>query len=198
MRLGLFGGSFDPVHLGHLLMAEAAREQLALDELWFIPAAQSPHKQHGPRASGKQRVEMLRLAVAGHPAYRVCEIEVNRQAPSYTVDTLAEIHEERPDDALFLLLGGDAAVDFPSWREPDRILTLATLAVFRRPEWPEPDLAALVNLHPSQARPPQLITAPPIGIRSTDIRERLRAGKSIRWRVPRAVEEFLKQPHLYG
>ena len=110
-RIGIFGGTFDPVHLGHLIMAEQAREQAGLDQVWFVPAARPPHKLDRPLTAFHHRVEMLALAVAGHSAFRVNELEKDRSGPSYTVDTLEELHRRHPDTAMHLLLGSDNLPD---------------------------------------------------------------------------------------
>jgi nicotinate-nucleotide adenylyltransferase len=125
MRIGVFGGSFDPVHFGHLIAAECCREQAGLDRVLFMPAAVPPHKQDRQLSPAADRVEMLRLAVGGHDAFAVSTLEIDRGGVSFTVDTLALLHETHPADELFLLLGPDAIVEFPTWREPARILDLA-------------------------------------------------------------------------
>lgn len=200
MRLGLFGGTFDPVHYGHLLLAECCREQAALDEVWFVPAAASPFKQGAVQTSAQQRLEMLALAIGGHAQFRVSSLEIDRGGVSYTVDTLEELHRARPDDELFLLLGADALEDFPTWRQPQRICHLATLLVVRRPGWAEPDLARLAAIaSPSQldAIRRGLVEMPQIDLSSRDLRRRVAAGQSIRYRTPRAVETFIASAGLY-
>ena len=200
MRLGLFGGSFDPVHLGHLLLAESCREQERLDEVWFVPAAVSPFKQHQDRTAAAQRVDMLELAVGGHEAFRVCRMEIDRGGVSYTVDTLAELKQSRPADELFFLLGADALADLPEWREPRRILELATPLVVRRPGSPELDFSRLSEIA-SAARIAQIrglqIEMPQIDISSRDLRQRVAEGRSIRYRTPRSVEKYIETAGLY-
>ncbi len=132
MRLGIFGGTFDPVHLGHLVLAEHCREQAELDQVWFVPAARPPHKPDRPVTPYHHRVEMLTLAVSGNRAFQVCEIERDRPGPSYTVDTLNEILNGNPAVELFLILGGDSIRDFPNWYQPKRIMELASLLVVPR------------------------------------------------------------------
>lgn len=200
MRLGLLGGTFDPVHLGHLLVAESCREQLGLDEVWFIPAAVPPHKQQQTLTPGATRVEMLKLALGGHEAFRVSEIELNRGSVSYTVDTLEAVRAERPEDALFLLLGADSLADLPTWRDPRRICRLATIATVARPGAPELNYAPLVEF----VEPAQLamikacrVEMPPIGISSRELRRRAAEGRSLRYQVPRAVEQYILTNGLY-
>ncbi len=138
MLLGLFGGSFDPVHYGHLLLAECCREQLSLDQVWFMPAATPPHKQDAKLSEGAKRVDMLRLATGGEPAFVVSTMELERGGVSYTVDTLAAMHSQMPDSELFLLLGSDSLADLPTWRGPERICELAIPVAVRRAGGPRP------------------------------------------------------------
>jgi nicotinate-nucleotide adenylyltransferase len=200
MRLGIFGGSFDPVHYGHLLLAECAREQLALDEVWLIPTAVSPFKVGKEQAPAKARLEMLQLALASGEQLRASPIEIDRGGISYTVETLAEVARQQPDTALFLLMGADALRDLPSWREPARICELATPAVVRRGGAAEPEFKSLAALV-SPARLSQICAAqiemPAIDLSSTDLRARAAAGKSLRYRMPRAVEKYIETHRLY-
>ena len=136
MRIGIFGGTFDPVHQGHLILAEQCREQARLDQVWFVPAARPPHKQEQPVTPFPQRLEMLALAVAGQPAFRVEPLEQDRPGPSYTADTLQEIQRLQPEAALELIVGSDVLHDLPHWHEPERIVSLAGLLIVARPGWP--------------------------------------------------------------
>jgi nicotinate-nucleotide adenylyltransferase len=208
MRIGIFGGTFDPVHYGHLLLAECCREQCQLDEVWLIPAWQSPHKQTGAAARPEHRLEMLRLAVAGNPQFRVSMLEIERGAVSYTVDTLAEIQRQRPDDTLFLLLGADSMADFPQWREPERIRQLATLVVVDRPghEPPpanQPSQCAVEGQPasaPSSGRdstPALRVEMPQLDHSSTELRRRAHDGRSLRYRTPRAVQRYIETHRIY-
>ena len=146
MRLGIFGGSFDPVHFGHLLLAECCREERRLDQVWFVPAAVPPHKRPGAVASASQRVEMLRLAIGGHEAFHVSTLEVDRGGVSYTVDTLEAVRHEQPAAELFFLMGADSLADLPTWREPARICELASPIVVGRGGTPAPDYSVLAPL----------------------------------------------------
>lgn len=198
MRLGIFGGTFDPVHYGHLLLAEQCREQCRLDEVWFLPAGIPPHKQTRAIAPGKARVEMLEFAIAGHAAFRLDRRELSRSGPSYTVDTLSELQAEDRSRDLFFLVGTDSLSDFPTWREPGRILELATLAVVNREDAPPCDLASFrAAFGESAERRIQFVTIPGIGISSSDIRRRIRNGNSIRFMTPRAVECYIQTNSLY-
>ncbi len=200
MRIGILGGSFDPVHHGHLLLAESAREQCRLDQVRFVPAAVPPHKQSKILAPAKARVEMLELAIAGHEAFLVSHIELDRQGVSYTVETLAEIHAEHPDAELHLLLGADMFFDLPTWRQPERICELAIPTVVSRPDSPEPDYGILREL----ASPARIavfentrVTMPLVEYSSTEIRRRVVEGLSIRFHTPRAVEQYILSNSLY-
>lgn len=199
MRLGIFGGTFDPVHYGHLLLAEQCREQCRLDEVWFLPAGLPPHKQAQAIAPARARVEMLEFAIAGHDAFRVDPREVSRSGPSYTVDTLSELHSEDATRELFFLVGADSLSDFPTWRAPARILELATLAVVNRDDAPPADPAALRTLFGSAtATRITAVSIPAIGISSRDIRARVQGGRSVRFMTPRAVECYIQAHRLYA
>ena len=191
MRLGLYGGTFDPIHLGHLILAESCREACRLDRVWFVVAGSPPHKLGAKRTAINERVEMARLAVAGHPAFEVSELEARRPGPHYSVDTLEAVRLERPDDELFFLVGADSLVDLPNWREPGRIAELATLVVVNRPGFAPDDRAI-----PS-GRPILHVDVPPIGVASHDLRRRRLEGRSIRYQVPRAVEAYIDARGLY-
>jgi nicotinate-nucleotide adenylyltransferase len=200
MRLGIFGGSFDPVHYGHLLLAECCREALALDEVWLVPAAQPPHKQDRRLAPGKARLEMLELALADHDQIQPSAVELSRGGVSYTVDTLETIRQQRPEAELFLLLGADSLRDLPTWRQPQRILELALPVAVRRSGNPEPDYAVLAGLvppaHLEHIRQLQ-VEMPLVDLSSTELRRRARLGLSLRFRTPRAVEEYIRAHGLY-
>lgn len=200
MRLGLYGGTFDPIHMGHLLVAETCREAARLDQVWFIPAATSPHKATRETTSGNQRVAMLQLAIGGHPSFHVCELELDRGGLSYTVETLELIHTQHPNDELFFLMGGDSLIDLPLWKAPQRICELATPLVVARPDAPEPDFEPLTKfVDPNRLKNirEQQVTMPQIDLSSTEIRSRVTHGKSIRYRLPRAVEKYIAAEKLY-
>jgi nicotinate-nucleotide adenylyltransferase len=200
MRLGIFGGSFDPVHFGHLLLAESCREQARLDEVWFVPAGQPPHKRANRLSEARHRIEMLRLAIGGHEPFRVSTCEVDRGGLSYTVDTLSQIAAEATGSELFLLLGADSLADLPRWREPERICALATPLAVRRPGSPAPDydgLARLVSADRLESFRRQQVDMPRIEISGSDLRRRVAAGLSIRFQTPRAVEKYIETAGLY-
>ncbi len=205
MRIGVFGGSFDPVHLGHLIAAECCREQLRLDRVIFMPAAIPPHKQDRQLAAARHRLEMLTLATSGHEAFAVASDELDRGGVSYTVDTLASLAARHAGDRLCLLLGPDAALALPTWREPRRILELAEVAVMERESLDDVGApAARRALEPLLGREglerllAGRVRLPAIGIRASDVRAALAVGRSIRYRTPRAVEQYIAGHGLYG
>lgn len=195
MRLGLFGGTFDPIHLGHLILAESCREACRLDRVLFVVAGAPPHKP-GDRTAVADRLEMARIAVAGHPAFEVSDIEARRPGPHYSAETLEAVHAERPEDDLFFLIGADSLADLPLWRHPDRIVRLASLVVVNRPGIEPDDPAQWPDLGPD-ALPMQKVSIPPIGIASHDLRRRRVEGRSIRYQVPRGVEAYIDAHGLY-
>lgn len=199
MRLGIFGGTFDPVHYGHLLLAETCREQLKLDQVRFVPAATPPHKLDHQISDGHARADMLSLAVSGYPEFVVDRRELKRKGPSFTVDTLTEYATEFPDAELFFLIGADSLRDLLTWRNPERISQLATLVACNRPgvaalqneqivEWVGAEIASRILTQ----------QIPGTDISASDIRERARTGCSLRFLTPRSVETFLTAHDLYG
>lgn len=199
-KIGIFGGTFDPVHLGHLILAEQAREQLALDQVLLIPAAVPPHKQTAALTPGKRRLEMLHLAVAGNPGLDVSDVELVRGGVSYTVDTLRALRESRPNVAWHLLIGADNLRDFAGWREAAEIPRLAHLAVARRPGDDVLDFTGLEAIVPADALAEMcrlVVEIPLLEISSTDVRRRAAAGRSIRYLVPAAVEAYILAHELY-
>jgi len=197
MRLGIFGGTFDPVHYGHLLVAEQSLEQCRLDQIWFIPAGIPPHKLERTIASGKARAEMLELAIAGHNRFRVDRRELDRAEPCFTVDTLAALSAEDATRELFFLMGADSLQDFPTWRDPQRILQLAHLAVVNRGGAPLPNLEPLRDILGDRASRVHFVTIPGNDLSSSDIRRRAGQGQSIRFMTPRAVECYIETHALY-
>jgi nicotinate-nucleotide adenylyltransferase len=204
MRIGIYGGSFDPVHLGHLIAAESAREQASLDRVIFVPAAQSPHKTYRTPAAAADRLAMLELATSGHPAFEVSSVELERGGISYTVETLAEMRARFPDDQLVLLLGPDAVRGLATWRGPRRIAELAELVTISRSGLDDEDqlrndatLRELLGATVLERCLDSCVRMPAVGVRATAIREAVRAGRSIRYLVPAAVATFIQQHGLY-
>jgi nicotinate-nucleotide adenylyltransferase len=200
MRVGIFGGTFDPVHIGHLILAEQAREQASLDAVWFIPAPRPPHKEEAALTRFEQRVEMLQLATAGNPSFRIDEVEKERSGPSYTAKTLEELTGRHPGAEFFLLVGSDTLADLPNWRDPARVLELAALAVMARPGHAlltTADLRRRLHLPPEARVELLTVTTPLFEVSSHDLRGRVAAGRSIRYLVPRAVECYIHEKRLY-
>ena len=201
MRIGIFGGSFDPIHQGHLILAENCREQASLDLVLFIPCATSPHKSNGATSTDRQRCEMIELAIAGHESFGLSKLELERGGISYTVDTLAELQQQYPEDELFLLMGDDSLESFDRWKDPQKICELSTPVVANRPGSGEIDLSVLEK-HASADRYQQIcettVASPMIEISSSDIRSRLTAEKSIRYFLPRGVERYVKSQSVYA
>lgn len=199
MRIGLFGGSFDPVHQGHLILAEQFREQASLDEIWWIPAALSPFKEAGPVASDRQRLEMLQLATAGHEAFRILDLELTRGGTSYTVETLETLRQQHPEHVYFWLMGSDSLESFDRWREPARICQLATPLVYFRP-------GAMTSVEPLRtfvdaAQYSEIeriaIDSRQIAISSTELRQRVATNRTIRYLTPRSVEQYILHQKIY-
>lgn len=204
MRIGIYGGSFNPVHLGHLIAAECCREQARLDRVLFMPAATPPHKQARMLADAADRVAMLTLAVGGHEAFAVSTIEVDRGGVSYTVDTLAVLAERHPHDTLALVLGPDALAQLPTWREPRTIADRCELVAVEREQLDDvaaiarqAGLADLLGQERLAALIASRVRMPAIGVRASDLRAAVAAGTSIRYRTPRAVEAFIMSHGLY-
>ncbi len=201
MRVGLFGGTFDPIHYGHLLLADVAREQCDLDEIWFVPAAVPPHKQDADVAPGEGRAEMIELAVAGNPGMLVSRFELERGGVSYTIDTLRYFRGETPDAELFFLMGADMLHDLPNWREVEEVCRLAIPIVAERPGHGPLDYQCLASIASAERialfREFQ-IEMPQIDLSSTEIRQRVAEGRSIRYRTPRAVQKYIETHGLYA
>ena len=198
MRVGIFGGTFDPIHLGHLTLAEQCREQCRLDEVWFVPAAQPPHKLNISISPAKSRCEMIDFAISGNAAFRLSTIKLDRAGPSFTVATLEQLKADDASRELFLLIGADSFRDLPSWREPARILELATIVAVNRGDRPLPDCWPLRTICGDLADTRIInVGMPAIDISATDIRRRVSEGRSIRYLVPRAVEASIQQNKLY-
>jgi nicotinate-nucleotide adenylyltransferase len=194
-RLGVLGGTFDPVHIGHLLLAEASREGADLDRVVFVPAGFQWRKAGREITPGGQRCEMVRLAIEDNSAFSLSTLEIEREGPSYSEVTLAALAAENPGAELFFILGADALADLPNWHAPQRILDLATLVVASRPgeDGSAAPLAALGDLQPRIV----WINMPAMAVSATAIRDRVRAGRSIRYLVPDSVREYIDENGLY-
>lgn len=189
MRLGIFGGSFDPVHLGHLLVAEAAREELKLDRLIFVPASQSPFKPDRKPTPAAERLRLLRLALAGKEWCEVDAQEIKRGGISYTIDTVRELAERIPEAKLYYLIGGDHVAQLPKWREASALARSVTFVVVPRPGQVEAPFPV-----PFQG---QMLKGFPLGISSSEIRARVKSGMTIESLVPPSVAEAIRNNRLY-
>jgi nicotinate-nucleotide adenylyltransferase len=198
VRVGVYGGTFDPVHLAHLILAEEARCALGLERLLLVPAAQPWRKSHRVVSPAAHRLAMLRLAVADDPYFDVSTIEIDRGGPTYTVETLAALKAELGSEAdLVFILGEDALLDLPNWRDPTGILRLAYLGVAERGDGHGIDLGPVERTLPGVRARILRIPMPRIDISSSDIRRRVREGGSIRYLVPGPVQAYIAEHQLY-
>ncbi|MEP6776054.1 MAG: nicotinate-nucleotide adenylyltransferase [Chloroflexota bacterium] len=202
-RLGVIGGSFDPIHIAHLVMADTVREALGLDRVLFMPAGQQPLKRGKPASPAEQRAAMVQLAIEGDPYFVLSRVDLDRAGPSYTADSMERLREEwgGPDQvAMWFITGTDSLLTMPQWREPGRILAHTRLAVIQRPNFNAEGMGTMDAL---EAQVPGIkaaidwVDAPLMEISSTDIRERVRAGRSIRYRTPEAVRDYIEAQGLY-
>jgi nicotinate-nucleotide adenylyltransferase len=196
LRVGILGGAFNPPHIGHLLCAQEALEQLALDKLLFVPFGQPPHRELESDPGAEARLELVELAIADDGRFASSRIEVDREGPSYTADTLRELRADAPDDELFLVLGGDQAAALPDWHEPEQVLELAQVAVVERTNWSRNAIGIKVG----RLRGAELIRyleMPLIQVSSSSIRRRVAAGQPIRYLVPDRVASHIDANDLY-
>ncbi|MCA8988849.1 MAG: nicotinate-nucleotide adenylyltransferase [Planctomycetaceae bacterium] len=198
MRRGIFGGTFDPVHYGHLILAETCRDTCLLDEVIWLPTFQSPFKSGSQPTDARHRLAMIDLAIAGVAEFRIDPREINRKQVSYTVETLTEMKAEFPEDELFFLIGADSLRDLPSWKEPERIVSLATIVAVNRQAGQLGRIQSDFEALPESIRERvQIVNMPEIGISATDLRERVEAKSSIRFLTPRPVERYIAENNLY-
>ena len=196
-RVGILGGTFNPPHLAHLLCASEAASQLRLDRVLLTPVAQAPHKEAPYDPGPQERLELCRLAVAGDDRFEVCDLEVRRGGSSFTVDTLRELHAQTPEDDLTFIVGGDTALGLPSWREPEAVLGLATLAVAERSGAGRGDVIERLQASFPDAAPPVFFDMPRLDISSSHIRRHVAEGRCIRYLVPDPVAERIARGRLY-
>ena len=198
MDIGIFGGTFDPIHLGHLTIAEEARARLGLAQVLFVPAGQPWLKADRDIAPAAQRLEMVKRAIAANVYFGLSTAEVDRRGPSYAVDTIAILQQQLGAKArFFFLLGCDALGELPQWKEPTKLVQLCHLVAVPRPDCGSPDLEALEASIPGIAQRVVLLDIPPIDISSSDIRQRVARGLSIRHLVSADVEEYIEKHELY-
>lgn len=195
--IGVYGGTFDPVHLGHLAVAEEVREAAGLDLVLFVPNRRQPLKSDGPWATGEQRLRMLRAAVAGNPGFAVSDIELRAEGPSYTIDTLNALRGERPEAEWRFILGTDAANGLAAWRAPARVVAEYRPIVMTRAGAAALDWAALERIHPAARALVRVIGVPALALSSTDLRARIAAGRSVRYLIPEGARLIIADEGLY-
>ena len=197
MRVGIYGGVFNPPHHGHLVAAQEAYSQLGLDVVLWVPVGEAPHRPIENDPGAEARLEMVEMSISGDERFRVSRIELEREGPSYTVATLRELRERGPDDELFLILGGDQAAALPEWHEPAEVMAMATIAVFERATTSFNAIAIKLS-RLAGADKLRMLQMPRIDISSTMVRRRAAVGKPIRYLVPDKVANFIGAQSLYG
>ena len=195
-RIGIYGGTFDPPHIGHLMLAECAADALHLSYVLFVPAADPPHKRDKTVLSAIHRVAMVEVAIADNPRFVLSDVDLKRPGPHYSADMVRLMHDTYPAAELFFLIGGDSLVNFPTWHTPAEIVRHARLAVVHRPNIPL-DWATLTAEIPELTGRVMFIPAPEITIASTDIRQRVQAGRTLRYQTPDSVITYIQQNRLY-
>jgi len=193
LKVGIMGGTFDPIHLGHLRAAENAREGLSLDEVRFLPAQIPPHRA-APASSARDRYAMVALATALNPRFLADDLELRREGPSYTVDTIARVRDERPGDEVVLIVGSDTYPELSTWKDHDRLFRMCTVAVASRPDDGRPGRAVPDEPLPDGVRH---VPGPGLAVSATDIRRRVKEGLSVRYLVPETVADYIAKRGLY-
>ena len=198
MNIGVLGGTFDPIHMGHLIIAEETRARLGLTEVLFVPAGQPWLKANNYISPAEHRVQMVRLAIADEPSFKLSTMEIERVGPSYTVDTIAELQEQiGAGDKLFFILGWDNLMQLPKWHEPARLVRMCRLVPVPRVGYPSPDFNSLEVAIPGLSQSIILLDTPQIEISSSEIRSRVARGLSIHRLVPEPVERYIREHKLY-
>ena len=198
-KLGVFGGTFDPVHIGHLIAAEETRMQLQLDEVMFLPAGEPWLKSHRDITPAEQRLAMVKLAVQSNPSFRASDLEIRRPGPTYTVDTLEDLTERLGDESeLYLTIGMDALKELSEWKRPSRLFELSKIIAVSRPGYEDYELDSLENICRGASARVTRIQAPQVGIVGSEIRLRVSRGQSIKYHVPDSVEQYIYQNKLYS
>ncbi|MFQ5933434.1 MAG: nicotinate-nucleotide adenylyltransferase [Dehalococcoidia bacterium] len=198
MKVGVLGGTFDPVHTGHVIIAEEARVQLSLDDVLFVPTGQPWFKEGVDVTPAQARLEMLHRAVDENPHFCIDTQELERQGLTYTVDTIAELRRRLGRDAeIYFIIGLDALAELPRWKEPERLISLCCFAAMKRPGYTRLDIESLAKEIPGIENRVRLVDNVQVDISSSDIRQRVQAGRSIRYLVPEAVEAYIRDSNLY-
>lgn len=196
-RIGVYGGTFDPPHLGHLILAETAHDSLHLARVLFVPAAEPPHKEASSvRAPVADRMAMVNLAIEDNPRFEVSRVDVDRPGPHYSVDMLRLLHDQYPDAELVFMIGGDSLRDLPIWSRPAELITLAKLGVMRRPGF-KPDLSYLEKHLPGLSARIEWVEAPLIDIAASHLAHCIAHGRSVRYQIPDKVIAYITQHGLY-
>ncbi|MBN1693728.1 MAG: nicotinate-nucleotide adenylyltransferase, partial [Dehalococcoidales bacterium] len=197
-KTGILGGTFDPVHKGHIMMAKEAKEALELDEVLMIPAGQPMSRPNEVTTPARHRLEMLKLAIEGIPYLKISTIEIEREGPSYTADTLAELREKsKGGDELYFILGWDSLAQLPNWRQPSRIISMCTLVAVPRPGYAKPRLRQLEAALPGISKSVIFLDKPRVDISATVIRELAAGGQALDELVPKQVAEYIKKNKIY-
>lgn len=194
--IAILGGTFDPLHIGHLAIAEDARHALQAEQIIFIPAAQQPFKLHNQMTPAADRLAMTHLGIADNPAFTVSDLEIRRGGVSYTVETIERLREEYPQHELFFIVGADAAASLPLWHQVDRLLSLCQIVVVERPGYTF-DLEALIAELPAARSRLMRIAGPALDISASELRERLRSGRPVRYHLPTSIREYIEARGLY-
>lgn len=198
MRLGIFGGTFDPIHTGHLLIAELTWQALDLQRVLFLPAGNPPHKQQQKKTAAHHRQAMVALAIAGNPHFELSTIDLERSGPNYSSETVASVRARYniAAEACFFIIGGDSLQDLPTWHAPEALLDTCRLAVIQRPGY-QPNLTTLTRRFPTLESRLDWVDTPQLDISASDIRQRVQAGLSVRYQVPDAVRDYMAEQQLY-
>ena len=198
MKLGIFGGTFDPLHIGHLLVAEAVRDELELARVLFVPAGDPPHKQDQSKSAARHRRAMIQAATAGNVNFDLCPVDLERPGPHYSVDTVRLIRAQYQlaRQACYFIIGGDSLIDLPDWYEPERLVEQCLLAVVHRPG-SQPDVNQLERVIPGLSRALVWVPSPMLDLSGTEIRQRVAADRSIRYQVPEPVRSYIQEQGLY-
>ena len=196
-KVGLLGGTFDPIHIAHLIIAEECRSYLSLERIFFVPAGVPPHKLSKPITPPEHRIAMAELAIASNPYFTVSRLDIDRPGPCYSTDTVSLLSRQLGDQAeIYFIIGTDSLIDMPTWHEPARLIELCRFAVVGRPDY-EVDMNYLESVLPGIRSRVELVDAPAISLSSSGIKRRIRSGHSIKYQVPEPVEEYIYNHQLY-
>ena len=196
--IGILGGTFDPIHSGHLLIAEVVRNALQLEKVLFVPAGDPPHKQQQKKTAARHRVKMVELAIESNPYFSLSTVDLERPGPHYSIDTVRLIRARYnlSSEHCFFIVGGDSLVDLPTWHKPEKLIEMCRLAVVHRPGY-RPDVSQLEQVIPGVVSRLDWVTAPAIDLAASEIRARAQRGESIRYQVPEVVAKYIKEQGLY-